>query len=144
MRKPDGFVIPPGARVLITRLPEVPAGPARPNKYGATPTTYDGVRYASKSEAARAEKLDYMQRDGFIRWWIAQPKFRLGVPENVYIPDFLVIEKPFGVRVEDVKGVSTAKFRRDARLWARYGSCPLWIIRDGKVAEVIEGGGGKS
>lgn len=105
------------------------------SKYNAIRTTYNGVSYASKSEAKRAETLDLMVRGGLISWWIGQPKFRLGCPENVYVADFLVVVKQ-GAWVEDVKGVRTAKFNRDLRLWRAYGPCELHVI-SGKNQEVI-------
>jgi hypothetical protein len=71
-----------------------------------------------------------------VKWWIRQPTFRLGCPENVYRPDFLVVSAK-GVRVEDVKGVETSKFARDRKLWARYGPCPLWIVK-GSDVEIID------
>jgi hypothetical protein len=107
------------------------------NKYGAIRTEYKGVIYASKAEASRAKVLDEQQASGLIYWWIAHPKFRLGCPENVYIADALVVS-PAGVRIEDVKGKETAKFKKDKRLWRAYGPCPLWIIKGGKVVEIIE------
>lgn len=60
-------------------------------KYRAAPTVYGGVKYASKAEAARAAELDLLLKAGEIVDWIGQPTVRLGVPENVYRPDFLVI-----------------------------------------------------
>ena len=88
------------------------------------------MSYASKAEAARARYLDERQRLGFIRGWIGQPRFRLGCPENVYVADFLVVtHEGLCVHVEDVKGVETPKFRRDKKLWKKYGPCPLKIVR---------------
>jgi len=115
------------------------------SKYRNKPTVYGGVRYASKAEAERAMHLDAAIANGFASWWIGQPTFRLGCPENVYRPDFLVAFPGFngqgtGIRAEDVKGVETAKFKRDKKLWAAYGPVPLWIVRNGKVVEVIEPG----
>jgi hypothetical protein len=112
------------------------AGP-QPSKYRNQRTEYNGVWYASKAEARRAEELDQIQRNGFISWWIGQPKFRLGCPENIYIGDFLVLSKNNGARVEDVKGFVTPKFKRDLKLWRKYGPCPLWLILDGRI-QVIE------
>lgn len=134
-----GIVIPEGAKVLMTRIPGEPAPgvvKAR-SKYGAVPTTYKGVRYASRAEAARAEFLDSCAPIG-VRW-IGQPRFRLGCPENVYVADFLVWD---GVRVhvEDVKGVRTAKFARDVKLWRAYGPADLWVVA-GEEIEFIPGGG---
>jgi hypothetical protein len=106
------------------------------SKYRNQPTTYNGVRYASKREAERAEALDFLIKHGHVDWWMAQPKFRLGCAENVYIPDFLVIMPDIGIHAEDVKGVRTAKFTRDVKLWKRYGPCDLWIIESENV-EII-------
>jgi hypothetical protein len=113
-------------------------GTPKRSKYRNVPTVYEGVRYASKAEARRAEELDIQRLAGEIRLWIGQPKFRLGCPENVYVPDFFVVDRE-GWHAEDVKGSETAKFRRDRRLWAKYGPCDLWVIR-GRGVEVIKGG----
>lgn len=111
--------------------------PSRYSKYRAIPTEYNGVRYASKSEAARAAQLDLECQGSNIRsWWIGQPVFRLGVAENVYRADFLVV-RGMDVWAEDVKGARTAKFNRDVKLWRRFGPCELRIIKGGKCVEVI-------
>ena len=121
---------------------------ARRNKYRAVRTEYNGCVYDSKAEAARAAELDLLVRAGRVAWWLRQVVFRLGCPENIYRCDFVVAEPLmadyFGVVVhaEDVKGMETTKFRRDARLWRKYGPMPLHVIRGGKV-EVIPGGNGE-
>ncbi len=114
----------------------------KPNKYRARRTEYNGVMYASRAEADRALILDLMVRDGSVLWWIGQPIFRLGCPENKYIADFIVVSPGFFsesqvVRVEDVKGHETREFKKNKRLWKLYGPCPLWIITKGGI-EVIE------
>lgn len=136
------------------------------SKYRAVRTEYNGVSYASKAEAAYAVQLDLEQRQGWVKFWIAQPTFRLGCPENVYRPDFMVVmavkghcsgcrdSDPLGgthcegtvehppevpVYCVDVKGVETPKFRRDKKLWAKYGPCPLVVVRNGREVEVIDG-----
>jgi hypothetical protein len=116
-------------------------GPKRTkgNKYHAMPTVHNGIRYDSKAEAERAAALDAMQDRGEVLMWVGHPKFRLGCPENVYVSDFLVITQD-GFHVEDTKGFDTEKFRHNKRLWASYGRCPLWIIRRGKVVEIVEPG----
>jgi len=113
---------------MSARIVGLPVSFKKPHKYLAKRTVYNGVSYASKAEAARAAELDLLVKAGEVLLWIGQPKFRLGCPENIYIADFLVWEKDRLVHVEDVKGVATAKFRRDKRLWAKYGPCQLWII----------------
>ena len=114
------------------------------SKYRSKRTKYNGVSYASKAEAKRASVLDLMARAGDVAWWIAQPKFRLGCPENVYVPDFLVARtnggtfrgRGFSIHAEDVKGHETQKFKRDKRLWRRYGPFELHIIKPGST-EVV-------
>lgn len=115
--------------------------PYAKSKYRNEPTIYGGVRYDSRAEAHRAAELDLLVLSGTIRFWVRQPSFRLGCPENVYRADFLVVPRSGGAWVEDVKGVHTAKFARDAKLWARYGPCPLHVIGRGGT-RVIEGGNG--
>ncbi len=41
-------------------------------------------------------------------------------------------------RAEDVKGHATAKFKRDLKLWRKYGPCPLWVIMGGRI-QIVEG-----
>lgn len=109
----------------------------RRSKFGAQRTVYNGVSYASKSEALRANQLDLLMRAGDIRFWIGQPLFRLGCPENTYRPDFLVVSQD-DVWAEDVKGVETAAFRRNRRLWTKYGPCELRIIKRVRDAWAVE------
>ncbi len=106
------------------------------SKYRNVRAEYNGLHFDSKAEAARAKLLDMMIQGGLVLWWLPQIKFRMGVPENVYIVDFLVVGKD-GIRAEDVKGKETAKFQHDKRLWRAYGPCPLWIVKVGKI-EVID------
>lgn len=113
-------------------------GTAR-SKYRAVRTTAaNGLSYASKAEARRADQLELMAKAGEIVGYISQPKFRLGCPENVYVADFLVFAKGGNVWVEDVKGHRTQKFNRDVKLWKAYGPCRLVIIQ-GPHAENVYG-----
>ncbi len=112
---------------------------AGPHKYQAEPTVYNGVRYDSKKEATRAGELDLWASAKLGRFWVGHPKFRLGVSENVYVADFLVVDP--GVEVlnaEDTRrGLDGTKFQpvREA-LWRQYGPCDLWILGSGKT-EII-------
>ena len=123
------------------------------NKYRVAPKdarTWNGITFASKAEMLRAVELA-----NIMRWTaggaipkiidvIYQPKFRLGVSLNVYIADFLVIPKDGLVWVEDVKGSETPKFKRDKKLWKRYGRLTLRIlkrVRNGwSVQEIVPRG----
>jgi hypothetical protein len=112
--------------------------PPRRPKYYNVPTEYDGRTYASKAEAERARQLDMLKRAGDIRHWEPQPRFRLGCTESVYVADMIVWNRDGSTHVEDVKGVRTAKFNRDVKLWRSYGPCPLHVIGKGGNLEVIE------
>lgn len=109
----------------------------RPSKYRNVRTVYGGLPYDSKAEARRAAELDLMVRAGAIRGWTRQVTFRLGCMENVMRIDFLVWDVDGSSWAEDVKGAETAKFKHDRKLWARYGPCPLHVLK-GKASEVIE------
>lgn len=109
----------------------------RPSKYRAVRTEYNGVTYASKAEAARAAALDMLISGGEVLAVERQPRFTLGCPENVYVADFKVQMANGKWHIEDVKGMETAKFRHDKKLWKAYGPMPLHIIRKGKTVETI-------
>lgn len=128
----------------------------RPSKYRSKRTEYNGVNYASRAEARRARELDLLLKAGKILDWIGQPTCRLGVPENVYRPDFLVIAglEAIGFRdtlgglmreagalrawYEDVKGHETQKFKRDCKLWAAYGRLPLHVRGEHGCKRIID------
>jgi len=131
----------------------------RANKFRSKRTEYNSVWFASKAEAARAAELDLLLKAGLITEWIPQPVFRLGVPENKYVADFLVINSPqcsyCGAKhahgcigpmehikeprtwVEEIKGVETPVFKKNKRLWQAYGRLPLVIRRNGVEVERI-------
>ena len=111
----------------------------RRNKYRvAAPTarTWNGKTYASKAEMLRAQWLAASTQFMEI---VEQPRLWLGVRENVYVPDFLVIPRSGVPWYEDVKGVETTQFRKVKKLWAAYSRLPLRIIKLSKgVFEVVE------
>jgi len=90
--------------------------------------TYNGIVYASKAEMIRAQDLDGQVQAGLIRGYCRQVPFTLGVPENRYVADFLVFLNNNMVQVQEVKGVWTAKWKRDVNLWRRYGLCELVVF----------------
>lgn len=114
-------------------------GQKLPNKFHAKQTIYDGHSYASGAEAARAAELDIKLRAREIKAWKRQPRFELGVPENIYFADFEVTGNDDGVWIEDVKGKMTPKFRRDVKLWKAYGPHPLHIIMGRKTTVIPPG-----
>ena len=132
----------------LMRQPK-PAGGRPPrgrSKYKAVKATYRGLHYDSRAEAAYAKWLD-RNRDnpvitnGQVLWWVKAPTFHLGVPENVYRPDFLVVVREnvkiseglwspdTTIYLDDVKGKETPKFRRDKKLWASYGPTMLRVVK---------------
>jgi len=110
------------------------------HKYRVAPKeerTARGRVYASKAERLYADQLYVLLAGGAIKSIEEQPKVTLGIPENVYIPDFHVIYRDGPAEWIDVKGFETKKFRHDKKLWKKYGPGPLRIVRKGKTVEVI-------
>lgn len=116
------------------------------NKFRVAPKadrTFNGKVYASKAEAQRARELKvWCETEGTTV--TPQPRFHLGCPENTYVADFHCRTAPGDTAllvtfdgkehrltewVEDVKGVETAKFKRDVKLWRAYGPCVLVILK---------------
>lgn len=126
----------------------------RNNKYKVAPPDerkYNGRTYASKAEMEYAKELYMLKKGGEILEFIEQPRLWLGVPENIYVPDFFIVYKnptleewlpgrsdrgpslnddaardPIYV---DVKGVMTSAFRRNVKLWKSYGVLDLHIVK---------------
>lgn len=103
----------------------------RPHKYHAVRTEVDGISFPSKAEAARYRELVMLadpRTSEPIRGFMRQPCFTLGCPENRYRPDFLVFNGDGTVHAEDIKGVELPAFRKNVKLWERYGPCKLVIM----------------
>lgn len=105
----------------------------RRHKYGAQPTTIDGVRFASKAEARRYCDLKMLEKAGEISELEIQPRYELlawpargdrtRAMVGHYVADFRYRQGPRGILVvEDVKGVRTALYRWKKRhMLAQYG-----------------------
>lgn len=93
-------------------------------KYGAQPVTIDGLRFASKREAARYLDLRYDEKRGKISGLELQVRYPL-VVGDVKIADYLAdfrYTRDGEVIVEDVKGVRTPVYRLKKKLLkALYG-----------------------
>ncbi|MFP4141495.1 MAG: DUF1064 domain-containing protein [Phycisphaerae bacterium] len=142
-----------GARITSKQLAELTGqavAPARRrNKHGvAEPDRrrWRGRLYDSRAEMLYAQQLELRLEAGELLEVVEQPRTWLGVPENRYAPDFLVIPAEGVPYYVDVKGQETPKFKRDKKLWAAYGRLELRIVmRQGgrfAVVERIPGGGG--
>jgi predicted nuclease of restriction endonuclease-like RecB superfamily len=112
--------------------------PFKRNKFGVAPKAQRTVgtrTYASKAEMTHAKKL---AADPTITEVVEQPRVPLG-EDTVYKPDFLVIRLLAGEAFYvDVKGMETPEFKRNKKLWKRYGRLPLHIVKNGKVVEIVE------
>jgi hypothetical protein len=102
------------------------------SKYGAQPTEVDGVRFASKREAARFQVLRLLEKAGEIKELELQPRFPIYVCRRQngelhkvcdYVADFRYREGRDGVLVvEDSKGMRTPTYRLKAKMFtAQYG-----------------------
>ena len=101
-------------------------------KYKVSPPDerrYLGRTFGSKAEMLYCVMLEMMVEQEIIRDYVCQPKVWLGVPENVYVPDFLVIPVGAPPHYVDVKGLEPAKFKRDTTLWKTYGRLALHIVK---------------
>lgn len=106
-------------------------------KYGVAKKedrTAAGIVYASRAESIRAQELAAQVAAGLLLVVIEQPKVRLGVPENIFRPDFFIVSADSVLAsppcwFEEVKGVETAKFKRDVKLWQAYGRAPLRVFK---------------
>lgn len=80
------------------------------NKYGAQPTTVDGIRFASKREANRYAELKLLARIGDVADLKCHPRFPLvvnGQKVCVYEADFSYLDRTGAFVVEDVKSRPT-------------------------------------
>lgn len=92
------------------------------HKYGAKPTTVDGIRFASQAEARRYGELKLLEKAGEIIDLGLQPVFKLRVNGEVigrYVADFDYWTRVGNHRgtyvVEDVKGMKTPMYRWKAK-----------------------------
>lgn len=90
----------------------------RRSKYRNVPTVVDGVRFASKAEAARDAELQLLGRAGKIAFLKRQPRFPLvvnGVKICTYVGDWQYDERDakgaITTIVEDHKGALTPAFK---------------------------------
>lgn len=103
------------------------------NKYRVAPKdqrTYKGRVYASMAEMLYLmDVLEPLCASGSLASVDGQTRLTLGIPENVYVPDFACTRRDGSVYYVDVKGVETEKFRHNKRLWKVYGPAPLHIVK---------------
>lgn len=111
------------------------------HKYGAKPTTVDGIRFASKAEAKRYGELRLLEKAGAIRGLVCQPRYDIytlkfqAAPVKVafYKADFrylVPVLNGWKSIVEDVKGVRTEAYRLKKKLVeAQYGITITEITR---------------
>jgi hypothetical protein len=118
----------------------------RRNKFNAKPTVYNGVRYASKAEAAHAARLDLLKsakgRERVVEWE-AQWPFELwawGVGEvgrggvssiiAIYKADFRVRYADGHIEVHEVKGYETPLWKLKRKIFeANYPHITLKVIK---------------
>lgn len=84
------------------------------NKYRAVSSSYNGIQYHSKFEAAYAADLDLRVKAGDIKGWERQRKLSLDVNgyhiANYFI-DFVVIHNDGSEELVEVKGFETEVWR---------------------------------
>jgi hypothetical protein len=121
------------SKALAASLASQPSEPAKRSKYGAKKTEVDGIKFASRREAARYGTLKLMERAGEIRDLVLQPKYPLSVNGRIvfrYTADFSYrYQTPLGehdaVVVEDVKGFKTREYIVVSRLFHAIHGFPI-------------------
>jgi hypothetical protein len=114
---------------------------AKPNKYHAEPTTYNGRRYPSKAQARYAETLDQRKAAGEIAGYLEEVWVPLG-PDFGTRVDFVVsfYSGLLGrIEAHEVKGRETPRFRQVRKLWPKYAWMPMHVINKGGNVEIIPG-----
>lgn len=101
----------------------------RPLKFGNKPTLVDGIRFASKREAARYSELKLMERAGEISDLVLQPRYPLlvnGLKVATYVADFRYRDLGLdAVVVEDAKGFRTPDFILKSKLFEALHGFPV-------------------
>jgi len=78
----------------------------RKNKFGAKPTTIDGIRFSSKKEGDWYRNLQHRQNIGEIKCFLRQVPFHL--PGGIrYVIDFMIINNDDTVEFIECKGYMT-------------------------------------
>lgn len=88
---------------------DIKAKPRR-SKYGAVPTTVDGIRFDSKREAKYYEQLKLRMAAGEVLFFLRQVPFHLPGGTKLVV-DFLEFHADGSVHVVDAKGRETQTFR---------------------------------
>jgi hypothetical protein len=108
------------------------------NKFGAKRTEWNGRRYDSGMEAARAAELQLLQDAGHITELVPQPRVEL--ERGIFFkPDFRYQE---GTRLihEDIKGFrGGARWNLIRKIWAIHGPSVLRVtVRERGRTKVVE------
>jgi hypothetical protein len=85
------------------------------HKFHAKPTSYNGIKYASKKEARYAQQLDLRKAAKEIVFFLRQVPFHL--PGGVkYVVDFQEFHTDGTVHFVDVKGMRTQAYKAKKKM----------------------------
>ena len=99
------------------------------HKFGAVPTTQDGIRFDSKAEARYYGALKLRKRAGEVLFFLRQVPFHL--PGNVrYVVDFQEFHADGSVHFVDVKGMVTKEFQtKKTMMEALYAPVKIEVVK---------------
>ena len=80
------------------------------HKFNAKPTTYDGIKFASKKEQKRYLELRVLESAGDILFFLRQTPMHLSGGVK-YVCDYQVFWSDGTVTFEDVKGMRTPMYK---------------------------------
>jgi hypothetical protein len=106
----------PELKATVERQLGSPVESKKTSKYRSVAVVVDGIRFASKREADRYEKLKMLQQAGEVSGFAIQPSFVVG-KGVIYRADFFVVYSDGSVVVEDTKGFETQVFKIKAKLF---------------------------
>lgn len=109
------------------------------NKYNATKTTVDGIKFDSIGESRRYSELKLLERAGAISELELQPRFELQpsfkkngktIRAITYTADFKYINNKGKIVIEDFKGFETRDFKIRKKMFEyRYPELSLKVIK---------------
>jgi len=112
--------LPRRSRGIASRKSGERASLGRRSNRGAVRTSYNGVVYASKSEASYARHLDLLVTAKRIKSWDGQVRVSLvveGVKVCTMVPDFLVQHRNGTQEYVEVKGFATPVYKLKRKLF---------------------------
>ena len=100
-------------------------------KYRNVKTVVDGITFDSKKEANYYGKLKLLQKSGEVISFERQVRYNIVIDGQkicAYVADFVVVWSKSGIKVIDVKGISTPIFKLKQKLMKAVLGIDVFIV----------------